>query len=86
MSALWVATWDSLTTPPNLNADFLDYYYYGDMQAASSPAPKSERVDVDIRSMRKVRGEDRGLFWRVENNEAFLMQVGMSLRALLVRS
>ena len=87
VNAIWVATRPSLVNPPNLNADLLDYYYYEDLQSPSSPVDAPNMVrQIDLRSKRRVRGEDRGLFWRVENNETTLMQCGMSLRALLVRS
>ena len=87
VGALYVATRDSLTTPPNLNADLLDYYWYGDLQSPSTVvgAP-TQRVEIDLRSARRVRGEDRGIFFRVTNNEATLMQVGIGLRAVIQRS
>ena len=85
--AIYVATRQSLTTPPNLNSDLLDYYYYKDIQSPSTPvgAPTMQQ-DFDLRSGRTVRGEDRGIFARVTNNETTLMQVGISFRALLVRA
>jgi len=90
VAAIWTAPTLSLTTPPNLNADLLDYYYFTGLQApegvvgASGPQ-MGERI-FDIRSARRVRGEERGMFFRVTNNTANLMQVGLEFRMLLKKS
>jgi len=86
IAAFYVALDNALTVPPNLNADLLDYYLFTGLQAPISVANGASQVSFDLRSARKVRGEDRGLFFRVTNNEASIMQVGMEFRALLRKS
>ena len=87
VSALYVATRNALTVPPNLNADLLDYYVFTGLQAgiATAGTPSYTRA-FDLRSMRRIRGEERTMFFRVTNNEVTPMAVGMELRALLQKS
>ena len=87
LSAFYVATRNALTTPPDLNADLLDYYMYTGLQAPINPAggsPSQQRFD--IRTARRIRGEDRTLMFRATNNEVTDMQLGMEFRALLKKS
>ena len=85
--AFYVATRGSLTTPPDLNADLLDYYLFAGMQVPQTAAPENVlRIPFDIRSKRRIRGEDRTLFFRITNNQATGMQFGMEFRALLQKS
>jgi len=86
IAAFYVATRPSLTTPPNLNADLLDYYLFAGLQAPTTAGAVAHSQVYDIRSMRRIRGEDRGLFFRVTNNEVTGIQVGMEMRALLRKS
>ena len=87
VSAVYVATRPSVTTPPNLNADNLDYYLYTGLQSPQSPVGISTtRTPFDIRSKRRIRGEDRELFWRITNNEVTSMQIGMEVRLLCTPS
>ena len=89
VAALWVAPTLSLTTPPNLNADFLDYYIFTGLQSpigAVNQSPNVAQVAFDLRSARRIRGEDRSVFARITNNEAFDMQIGLEFRALLKKS
>jgi len=85
--AFYVATRNALTVPPNLNADQLDYYLYGGLQSGTSVGGTQTYSQMfDIRSGRRIRGEDRSLLFRVTNNEATAMQVGMEYRALMQKS
>ncbi len=84
--ALYVATRQSLTTPPNLNADLLDYYVFTGLQATTTGVVQSLTVPLDIRTKRRIRGEDRTVFLRVTNNEVTAMQIGVEARLLLTRS
>jgi len=84
--AFYTATRNALTVPPNLNADFLDYYLLGHLKAGISGGTPTLTQMFDIRSKRRIRGEDRGMFFRVTNNEVTAMQVGMGYRALLMKT
>ena len=85
--AFYVATRPSLTTPPNLNADFLDYYLFGGIQIPQTGGEEHVlTIPFDIRTARRVRGEDRGLFFRITNNEVTGLQFGVEARFLLMKS
>ena len=85
ITALYVGTRGSAPTPPDLNADLANYYYYAGLQAPPSGGAgvATQTVQADIRSKRIIRGEDTDLFWRVTNNEVTAMQVGLELRLLV---
>ena len=84
VNAIYVGTRGSAATPPNLVADSANYYYLEGLSIAASPAVTDTKVlERDIRSKRRIRGEDTDLFWRVTNLETTSMQVGMDVRMLL---
>jgi len=87
VAAVYVGSRGTAGLPPNLNADLANYYYFTSLQAPQSPAGiQATVVQADIRSKRRIRGEDTDLFFRVTNNEATPMQVGMEARMLLTPS
>ena len=85
VTAFYVGTKGTAGLPPNLNADLANYYYYGGLQLplANQSGSPGRILEADIRTKRRIRGEDTDLFWRVTNNEATDMQVGMEMRILL---
>ena len=84
LAAFYVGTRGSAGTPPNLNADLANYYYFTGLQCgAVASVVGANVVTADIRTRRLIRGEDTDLFFRVTNNEATGMQVGMECRMLL---
>ena len=84
--ALYVDTRLSLTVPPNLVSDLVDYYFHAPVASASSPAAGSDHQLIDIRTKRRIRGEERTLFARMQNTEATLGQFGMRMRFLITPS
>jgi len=88
LGAVFVATRASSASPPSLVSSLIDYYWHGTMASSSVGATNSppQRELIDIRTKRRIRGEDRGAFMRVENQEAFVTQVGMRARFLLTPS
>ena len=85
LAAFYVGARNLLTVPPNLNSDLLDYYLYAGLQLPSGGVESASQM-FDIRSKRRIRGEDRTVFFRVTNNEVTAMQVGMEYRALITPS
>jgi hypothetical protein len=85
LAAFYVGTRGSAATPPDLNADLANYYYFVGLQApvTITSAINPIVVEKDIRTKRLIRGEDTDLFFRVTNNEVTTMQVGMECRMLL---
>jgi len=81
--AFYVGTRGSAATPPNLNADLANYYYFGGLQSVAETALRTQQVAVDVRTKRNIRGEDTDLFFRCTNNEVTAMQIGMECRMLL---
>jgi len=82
--AVYVGSRGTAGLPPNLNAELANYYYFVGLQAVQAPVGVTGSViDADIRTKRRIRGEDTQLFWRVTNNEATAMQVGFEARFLL---
>jgi len=81
--AFYVGTRGSAATPPNLNADLANYYYFAGLQNAVTIASDTNTLMADIRTKRLIRGEDTDLFFRVTNNETTGMQIGMECRMLL---
>jgi len=71
---------------PNLNADLLDYYLYGHLFYPTTVGIVESHEQVfDIRSKRKLRG-DRDLMFRMTNNLATAVRVGLGVRYLLTPS
>ena len=85
LTAFYVGTRGSAPTPPDLNADLANYYYYAGLQNPRSQTANvnPQKLVADIRTKRSIRGEDTDLFWRVTNNELTAMDVGMEVRMLL---
>ena len=84
LAAFYVGTRGSAATPPDLNADLANYYFFCGLQAGTVVSVVgSNIVEADIRTRRLIRGEDTDLFFRVTNNEVTGMQVGMECRMLL---
>ena len=86
LTAFYVGTRGSQGTPPDLNADIANYYYFGGAQLAASPAGtvgNTGFIEKDIRTARIIRGEDTELFFRISNNEVTGMQFGVETRMLL---
>jgi len=87
LAAVYVGTRGSAATPPSLNADLANYYWFCGVQTPANPVTTPAAVvEADIRSKRKIRGEDTDLFWRFTNNETTAVQVGFEARFLLVPS
>jgi len=86
IAAFYVGTRGSAATPPDLNADLANYHYFTGLQAGTSVAHSPIVVEKDIRTKRKIRGEDTDYFFRVTNNEITAMEVGMECRMLLQRT
>ena len=87
LAALYVATQNSLTVPPNLNADLLDYYWFQGVHSLDGGGTIPQRYDVDLRSSRRVRGEDRALFFNLVNNDLVnSLEFGLEVRMLLKKS
>ena len=89
ITAFYTDTDNGLTVPPNLNADQYDYYYLqGGGNGAALVAPESQILDKDIRTARRIRGEDRTLMFRFENlsSSEGSVNFGVEFRALLTRS
>ena len=87
LAALYVATQNSLTVPPNLNADLLDYYWFKGYQVPAGGGTFARNYDVDLRSARRVRGEDRALFFHIRNNDLVNpVEFGVEMRMLLKKS
>ena len=87
LAALYVAADGSLVTPPDLNADLMDYYWFQGIQVPSNTALLPKSYDVDLRSGRKVRGEDRGLIFQLLNTSLVNpLTFGLEVRMLLKRS
>ena len=87
LAALYVATQNSLTVPPNLNADLLDYYWFQGIGTLDGGGTIPQRYDVDLRSARRVRGEDRALFFNIVNNDLVnAMEFSLEVRMLLKKS
>ena len=86
LAALYVATDGALVMPPNLQADLLDYYWFQGVQVPSNIALLPTRYDVDLRSARRVRGEDRGLLFQLLNTSLVNpLTFGLEVRMLLKR-
>ena len=83
LAAFYVGTRGSAATPPNLNADLANYYYFVGCQANPGIATlESKVITADIKTKRNIRGEDTDLFFRVTNNEVTGMSFGMECRML----
>ena len=83
VTAIYVGVRGTAATPPNLNADLLDYYLYSGLQLGVAGVGTPTTVhSFDIRTKRRLRG-DRDLFWRITNNEVTPLQIGMEGRFLL---
>ena len=85
LCAFYVGTRGSAGTAPNLNADLANYYYFSGLQLPNRPSGSTQfgSVQADIRTKRIIRGEDTDFFFRLTNNEATIMKIGMECRMLL---
>ena len=86
IAATYVNPRPGIVEVPNLNADLLDYYLYTQLQSAAPTAGTPTTVqDFDIRSKRRLRG-DRDLMFRIVNNLATAVKIGVGVRYLLTPS
>ena len=83
LAAYYVGTRGSAGTPPDLNADLANYYYFTGLQQTNEGDLRVKTELADIRTKRIIRGEDTDLFFRCTNNGVVAMQVGMECRMLL---
>jgi len=87
LAAIYVGVDNLISTPPNLNADLLDYYWFQELQTMPGGLNVGRQYEVDLRSARKVRGENRSLFFQMINNDLVNdLTFGLGVRMLLKRS
>ena len=87
IAALYVGATGLLTTPPNLLTDLLDYYWHQHIQEPTGGGTAPRAYEVDLRSARRIRGEERRLLFQITNRDLVnSLEFGLATRMLLKRS
>jgi len=70
---------------PDPEADLIDWYWQKNFYLIDSSSVQLHRFPIDIRSARRIRGEDRGLTWVIKNSSgsAGTLVQSVSFRFLL---
>ena len=77
----------AIGSPPDLILDHMDYYVRDGLHLPGDPVSTQPLTSsVDIRSARRIRGEDRSMHIQMRNTGANPLVFGLQWRALLKRS